>query len=307
MIRFFCPLGHRLAVPDERAGKKGRCPVCHQKVYVPVANPKSSGLPKRGSDAIQVDSAPPDVVPQSHEPPDFDDILEAELGLGVNPPPPIAAPPAPPARPSSFDDSQSTIQASPTFQYELPPPVSAPPRNPPAPPARFERLALDFDNGAFGRSPARRWMSRVPAGARVESLAISPRQMQLVYALGAALMTVALLCATPAVLQVRKTSLPAWAVVAALLSIVQGLAAVWIMSLADRSTLWIGMLLCVATATVYGAGLGAVLMAPGGRPMLLDLESVRYTAGGWCAAIGFIQAALGYALGQASASWRRDG
>ena len=42
-IRFYCPLGHRLVVPDERAGKKGRCPQCHQKVYVPVANPRSSG------------------------------------------------------------------------------------------------------------------------------------------------------------------------------------------------------------------------------------------------------------------------
>jgi hypothetical protein len=34
-IRFLCPLGHPLAVPDNRAGKKGRCPVCRQRVYVP--------------------------------------------------------------------------------------------------------------------------------------------------------------------------------------------------------------------------------------------------------------------------------
>jgi hypothetical protein len=34
-IRFLCPLGHPLAVPDNRAGKKGRCPVCRQRVCVP--------------------------------------------------------------------------------------------------------------------------------------------------------------------------------------------------------------------------------------------------------------------------------
>ncbi|MGH7140906.1 MAG: hypothetical protein ACREHD_34685, partial [Pirellulales bacterium] len=34
-IRFFCPLGHRLKVPEERAGKKGRCPICHQRLVVP--------------------------------------------------------------------------------------------------------------------------------------------------------------------------------------------------------------------------------------------------------------------------------
>src|SRR5947208_16725974 len=34
-IRFLCPMGHPLAVPDNRAGKKGRCPVCRQRVVVP--------------------------------------------------------------------------------------------------------------------------------------------------------------------------------------------------------------------------------------------------------------------------------
>jgi hypothetical protein len=34
-IRFLCPMGHPLAVPDNRAGKKGRCPVCRQRVIVP--------------------------------------------------------------------------------------------------------------------------------------------------------------------------------------------------------------------------------------------------------------------------------
>jgi hypothetical protein len=41
-IRFLCPLGHPLAVPDNRAGKKGRCPVCRQRVYVPQASGSGS-------------------------------------------------------------------------------------------------------------------------------------------------------------------------------------------------------------------------------------------------------------------------
>src|SRR5262245_24014726 len=35
-IRFLCPRGHKLAVPDNLAGKKGRCPICQQRVYIPV-------------------------------------------------------------------------------------------------------------------------------------------------------------------------------------------------------------------------------------------------------------------------------
>jgi hypothetical protein len=58
-IRFYCPLGHRLVVPDERAGKKGRCPQCRQKVYVPVADPRPSGQPKQplAGEAIELDQA----------------------------------------------------------------------------------------------------------------------------------------------------------------------------------------------------------------------------------------------------------
>lgn len=39
-IRFLCPLGHRLKVPDHRVGKKGRCPVCREKVVVPTVGLK---------------------------------------------------------------------------------------------------------------------------------------------------------------------------------------------------------------------------------------------------------------------------
>lgn len=35
-IRFYCPLGHRLKVPDHRLGKKGRCPICRERVIVPA-------------------------------------------------------------------------------------------------------------------------------------------------------------------------------------------------------------------------------------------------------------------------------
>jgi len=69
-IHFYCPLGHRLVVPDARAGKKGRCPACHQLVIAPVPNPQPSGKPKGPS-------------PIEHHSPDFelDDVLSEQLGL----------------------------------------------------------------------------------------------------------------------------------------------------------------------------------------------------------------------------------
>ena len=43
-IRFVCPFGHPLVVPDERAGKRGRCPVCRQRLIIPTPDDNSPAL-----------------------------------------------------------------------------------------------------------------------------------------------------------------------------------------------------------------------------------------------------------------------
>lgn len=68
-IHFYCPLGHRLAVPDERAGKKGRCPECYQRVIVPVADPRASTHAKATSPSAAAKrpsqpAAPVDMIEQ---------------------------------------------------------------------------------------------------------------------------------------------------------------------------------------------------------------------------------------------------
>lgn len=77
-IHFYCPLGHRLAVPDDRAGKKGRCPICHQRVYVPVPNPQPSGKSKSPSPLEAGQAADPHPGDAFD---DLDDIIADELGL----------------------------------------------------------------------------------------------------------------------------------------------------------------------------------------------------------------------------------
>lgn len=78
-IQFLCPYGHRLKVPDHRAGKKGRCPKCQQRVIVPVPNPIPSGREKRHWDAspderIEIDD--------QITPPSSDDAFGEDLFLG---------------------------------------------------------------------------------------------------------------------------------------------------------------------------------------------------------------------------------
>lgn len=72
-IHFYCPLGHRLVVPDERSGKKGRCPICNQLVIAPVPNPQPSGRPKQPSPLKGDPSENSDFA--------IDSLLAEELGL----------------------------------------------------------------------------------------------------------------------------------------------------------------------------------------------------------------------------------
>jgi len=51
-IRLRCPRGHKLTVPDDLAGKKGRCPVCQERVRIP----RSDGSESIGGSSEQADS-----------------------------------------------------------------------------------------------------------------------------------------------------------------------------------------------------------------------------------------------------------
>ena len=56
-IRFSCPAGHRLKVPDEKAGRGMLCPICQESVIVPeVVSADSDALPPLTPSVDEVDS-----------------------------------------------------------------------------------------------------------------------------------------------------------------------------------------------------------------------------------------------------------
>jgi hypothetical protein len=123
-IHFLCPFGHQLVVPDERAGKKGRCPVCHQKVYVPVPNPQPSTRSKllSGEVDIVVAESKPAPGPMSA----LDQILAEELGLTaseapVATPKPSSPPPLRKPAPQQTDSPYSPAPGMTTHSDVAPP------------------------------------------------------------------------------------------------------------------------------------------------------------------------------------------
>ena len=67
-IRFRCPTGHRLSVPESRAGKKVRCPRCKDVVQVPRASDAAAGETRRAVRKREPAEKPdrkPEKAPQS--------------------------------------------------------------------------------------------------------------------------------------------------------------------------------------------------------------------------------------------------
>lgn len=99
-IRFLCPLGHPLAVPDNRAGKKGRCPVCRQRVYIP----KLADAPSLSDD---------DVAEMLADVSDDEDVEDdAEANIEPDALPPEAAPAPPPRKPQRASPARAKGQGS---------------------------------------------------------------------------------------------------------------------------------------------------------------------------------------------------
>jgi hypothetical protein len=156
VIEFLCPYGHRLKAPDHRAGKKGRCPTCQQRVIVPTPNPIPSGREKRDWDAspgdrIELDDPLPTsaasqaaVEPDAGEP-DHDSFV-SELLRDIGGSPGAAAARQEPAAPGP-------AASGPIFsELELPPdPLTSDPEQPAA---STEPFAPGVHGDAVAPSPA---------------------------------------------------------------------------------------------------------------------------------------------------------
>lgn len=342
-IRFYCPLGHRLQVPDARAGKKGRCPLCQQKIIVPVANPRASGKPKIGpGNAIALDEA-----------------LASELGLEVERPP--LQSPKPPRRPIDAPaDGQGGSESSDSFWREGERPRRAarkkgrttreaakhadaalaaaplaasqpeadsqslsPGNLPPLPPAAPVPLTgaapIPLTSAASipavkGTAPspvraplpasATSWVRQAESTARGYRADASSRSTA--YALAAIIVVVAILGVVPAARAAQVAPDPAWKHVVWALTALEMLYALWLASLPDWSTAWLGMIFTAGIAALYGAGLALVVSTPFTQPLVLGLTAVRNTAGGWCAANVLLWGILCYALGRFATGWKRS-
>jgi hypothetical protein len=134
-----------------------------------------------------------------------------------------------------------------------------------------------------------------------------PGKVQTVQLLAVGLALVALFSAAPAVLKhADLAAAPAWARLVLLISALQLVYVVWMASLPDWGTVWVGMLVFALAATVYAVVLAILMFTPLDTPLGLGLDDVRHSAGGWCFAVLMLTTLMTAVCGRVSAKWRRS-
>lgn len=278
-IRFSCPNGHRLIVPNERAGKKGKCPECRVRVYVP--------LPAGGS----ADLLPP-------QPPGARDDIDDDQAGG---------------------DDQIALETDEIVVWQAAPLAEAPLANVPlaeaplavAPPDAPPPLPAAIAYPADGANVPAVDSDAAPAVVAMleEPLVDRPDagKLQTVYMLSLGLIALALFGAAPAIRDLNVITAPGWVWVVMLTAALQIVYVAWMLSLPDWSTVWIGMIVYAAAAAVYGLGWALLGLTPADNEInLLGLDGLdRGQAAGWCAAIALLTLLMTYACGRVSSRWRR--
>ena len=276
-IKFLCPFGHRLSVADELAGKKGRCPVCRQRVYVPVLSPPEHVEGESLAGAIEA----------------AESVIEVEAP-SLSPPPPLP----------SFDSAKTAPEKAASGPLlESSRELKPAPRKPGEP--SFDNIGplVDSIGPANVKPPS---PDRSPPEAPPhEVYEPAATDVQTVWLLAAALALVTLFSAAPALSHLNLAEAPGWARLVLLLAALQLIYIAWMATLPDWSTVWIGMLVFALSASIYAVGMSLVLASRVDAPLPLGMNAVRQSAAAWCGVVVLLSGLMAYFCGRISAKWRR--
>lgn len=124
--------------------------------------------------------------------------------------------------------------------------------------------------------------------------------------LAVAVAAVGLFGGAPAAPYLLAGGMPAWAQISLVLASVTVLYALWLATLPDWSTAWIGMIWFAFVATLYATAMAVLWATPTDREAVLELSAVRRSATGWCLASLLLTGLLAYVCGALSTTWRRS-
>ncbi|HEV3343281.1 MAG TPA: hypothetical protein VG125_23115 [Pirellulales bacterium] len=296
-IHFVCPLGHKLKVPDDRAGQPGRCPVCHQRLFVPQVGTDAA---ERAGSAAEVDfgiAAPNEAASEVRASPnlEFDgwateqegSAAELVAGAGMRRETETQTTPPTPPPPIPSQPGLAAIASPPPLPPAPPPTTVAPPTQ-----AEVQRAAV-------------RWLLWRRADLLDGYAILRPdaRQLEIAYWLASLLPFAAAFCAAPALPHLEFSGAPGWAQWMLCAAVLQVTYAAWLAILPDGSTVRVGMYLFAASAAAYLAGMTATCVLSNSQLSSLGLSGLRWPAAAWCGLACVVTSLTSGACGWIARHW----
>jgi hypothetical protein len=293
-LRVKCPAGHKLIVPDDRAGRTLRCPRCGADVVVPEgeARVQGSGFGVQGSEETDGRQETGDKGQRTE---DRKKQHRKTVDREQNEVAVFTAERAEAAGSENEEDSHAAESAGTTEQ----------------PPGPFDFVVVDEPP----RAPP--VLAREKASAQLHADA---GRTLAVYQLAAALVAAAVLSVVPAVwdvvqfvqsAEIDAPPVARWALVLFFLAVVQMAYAVYLFQLPDWSSVWVVTVLLLTQAAGYAGVLGIVLTSDtsgllvGAQGLQLADKLADGKAALWCLCMVSVATILAFFAGRMSLTWQR--
>lgn len=318
-IRFLCPSGHRLSVPDGSAGTKVRCARCKRTATVPE---HSEVTEKPGS-------APPP-LPAKEKPAKQGPAKEETAKKKPPQPPPAVSKPVPPLpKPhadSTPDSGPKALSAPGEPATRVPgreakPHKKRPSRRPsrgkspsPAPPQQVHESPAGKSPSTETRRTRRKRTARKrrrrqgprlmpPDVYRPDAGRITTLKWLAFFLALAVILSVGPVFFVEGQLDLQQAQW--WARLVVLLAVIQGVYILWMLGTPDWASVWVVMLVFAGVAALYGMATAIALVTWAHEEIPLGMEAVRHSAGGWCGSVLLVMSLATYLCGRTATRWRR--
>lgn len=319
-LRVHCPAGHKLIVPDSRAGKKLRCPRCDAEFVAGGTEATVSPAPSLPEADAAI--APPSTIETAAPLPAVLPQLSPDVAPVESPPPEPVLAPAVDARVTSTElPPVAEVAEAVVESLPLPIPVEwpAPELVEPPPLAAVETPAQPVIAEAIEPQPLPE-PTLEPQGPP-QRITPDRHWLPATYWLASGLIVASLFGIAPAVWDVMEyvqfydeaaaPHVARWALLLFLLGAVQAAYAVYLLQLPDWTSVWVVTLHSLALAGLYALLLGLVLISRddgwlvGPRGLQLADKLAGGQAALWCLAMTCVSIILAFFAGRTSAQWRR--
>jgi hypothetical protein len=135
---------------------------------------------------------------------------------------------------------------------------------------------------------------------------LQPYERRVAYRTAAVLAGMCLFAIVPALRHLNVAAAPGWARILLLGSLLELAFVAWLLSIPDRASIWVMMIVMAVAATMYGTAASITLVISNDFDLPLDLGEIRWPAFWWSVLMMAFSTAAAYHCGHVAQRWKQS-